>query len=759
MVDTAQAQEKSYDLHSLGWKSFQDLCLTIISEVLGQTVQMFSPSKDAGRDGAFHGTWNAEKGTGTSGSFTVQCKFTTKRDIFISMRSLSDELTKARRLAFQGLADNYILMTNYGVSGSAEAQIRKSFLEIPKMRDFSLLGSEWITQKIRESSRLRMLVPRVYGLGDLSQILDERAYTQAQEILSSMRENISKIVITDAYRKSATALINHGFVLLLGEPAAGKSTIAACLALGALDSWGCSTMMIRDADDFQRHWNPHEPRQFFWVDDAFGTTQYQRTSAYQWNRVFPHMQAAIKRGTCILFTSRDYIYRAALSDLKIHAFPLLRESQIVINVHELSISEKEQILYNHIKLGDQDLSFRTRIKPYLPSVAASQRFLPEVARRLGSRVFTKRLSIDTNSMMEFVERPLSFLVDVMRSLDTDSRSALALIFMHGGSLVSPISLEVDDEKALELLGTSLAAVRESLKNMGGTLTQLVYVGGIPKWVFKHPTIGDALATIVAEDPELLDIYLAGTSTERLLHEVTCGDLQYEGVRVVISSNRYNAFMKRLDCVVNYDSVLYFLASRCERTFIKTYIDFHKDLFGKVCNPRPYIGATPNAAVVARLHELGLLPEQWRVSFVAGVEELAIEIPDADFLNIVKIRQVFRESEITKIINRFFDEVLAKFSLMIDDWESNYNPSRESPEQYYEPLKDALESFAEELVTRDIRSDSVGVALSKVEESIQHLNERYYEPDYDEDREIEDRGHEPDELSMERARSIFDDIDE
>ena len=31
-----------------------------------------------------------------------------------------------------------------------------------------------------ESKRLRMLVPRVYGLGDLSQILDDRAYKQAK---------------------------------------------------------------------------------------------------------------------------------------------------------------------------------------------------------------------------------------------------------------------------------------------------------------------------------------------------------------------------------------------------------------------------------------------------------------------------------------------------------------------------------------------------------------------------------------------------
>lgn len=50
-----------------------------------------------------------------------------------------------------------------------------------------------------------MLVPRVYGLGDLSQILDKRAYTQARAILESLREDLAKVVVTDAYRRAPCA--------------------------------------------------------------------------------------------------------------------------------------------------------------------------------------------------------------------------------------------------------------------------------------------------------------------------------------------------------------------------------------------------------------------------------------------------------------------------------------------------------------------------------------------------------------------------
>jgi hypothetical protein len=389
----SQAGLVNYELHTLGWKAFQDLCATITGEIWGQTVQVFLDSRDGGRDGAFSGEWRPKGGEAFHGAFTVQCKFTSKRDKQLELSSLKDELTKARRLAERGLAANYILMTNAHVTGVADEELRAEFLSVPGVERSVAYGAEWISRTIRESPRLRMLVPRVYGLGDLSQILDERAYHQAREILSALGDDLAKFVITDAFRKSAKALVEHGFVLLLGEPASGKSTIAAALAVGALDVWDCSTLKIRDADDFVKHWNPNEPKQFFWVDDAFGATQFDWSSAAAWNRVFPHMSAAIRRGARILFTSRDYIYRSARQHLKVSAFPVMSESQVVIQVESLTKQEREQILYNHIRLGTQPTSFRKRVKPHLPYVAAHPRFVPEIARRLGNPIFTKGLAL------------------------------------------------------------------------------------------------------------------------------------------------------------------------------------------------------------------------------------------------------------------------------------------------------------------------------------------------------------------------------
>jgi len=755
---TSQSNSVNFELHSLGWKAFQDLCSTIIGEVLGQTIEIFSPSRDGGRDGAFYGFWEPTQREAIAGPFTVQCKFTSKREKSLSLTGLGDELEKAQRLAGQGFATNYILMTNHQVSGAAYEKIHNSFLAIDGIEHFLLFGCEWITLKILESPRLRMLVPRVYGLGDLSQILDTRAYSQAQDILSAMGGELAKFVVTDVYQKSVKALLDHNFVLLLGEPASGKTTIAASLAIGAIDIWRCSTLKIRSPDEFVKHWNTGE-HQFFWVDDAFGTTQYQRSLANGWNGVFPHMSAAIRKGARILFTSRDYIYRAAQEDLKINTFPVMGESQVVINVQELSKSEKEQILYNHIKLGNQPIEFRSHIKTYLPTIAESPSFLPEVARRLGDQFFTKSIVIEEECVIEFFEKPLQFLVDVLRSIDPKCRAAIALIFMYGGALESPISLTNEAKKALDRLGATLADVSSALTFINGSLVKYVQSGAQSKWTFKHPTIGDAFATIVAEDPELLDIYLAGTRPEKLIEEVVCGGVQLEGAKVIVPESRYDSLIHKIE-KLQPEQIYTFLASRCNEIFLRRYLEYDTSIIKNISSPHSYLSALPQVSLLSRLHEFQLLPEEWRQNFVVTVTDLAIETPDADFLKYEYIRNMFKKEEISQILKTVWEKLLPNLSEIIESWESGYKGRFEDTDDWFDPLIDALEVFLNEFPDDNAVIDLIDEAKSEIDSSKEYLRDKYLEHyldldyEYDDD-EIYSKPH----IDINTSeRSIFDDID-
>jgi hypothetical protein len=566
-----------------------------------------------------------------------------------------------------------------------------------------------------------------------------------------MADDLSKFVITSPHRKSAKALVEHGFVLLLGEAASGKSTIAASLALGAIDIWGCSTLKLRDANEFRKHWNPREPKQFFWIDDAFGTTQYVRSTADNWNASLPHLQSAIRTGARILFTSRDYVFKSALHDLKLSAFPLFQNAQVLIDVHRLTQDEREQMLYNHLKLGNQRASFKTAIRPYLAGVAANERFLPEIARRFGDKLFTRELSINPTTVKKFVEEPRRFLEETLQSLDPESKAAIALIFMNGGLLKSPLALRKNERRALELMGGTLSGVRQALSALNGSIVKFVRTEDQSVWTYKHPTVADAFSSIVADDPELLDVYLQGTPVETLVNEVIAGEVEVVGAKVIIGRRLYGELTARLLSLKKLAPIYYFLAVRSGKSFLKFFTQRQPEIFDRLANQN--VTYQYQNELLIKLFEVGLLPEENRRLFVQRLADAAVETPDADFLT-KRIRRLFRRSELQGIIERIRADLLPVLSDTIREWELN-RYSSDDLQDHFAPLLETLERFVDEY-PGDIQ------AHRQLENAIDRINALIEESQDDTERES-DGGYIYDESdsvleSEGETRDIFDDVD-
>ncbi len=753
-MSTVQSNETTYELHSLGWKAFQNLSSTIVAEIWGQTIQTFFDSNDGGRDGAFHGQWITNNNELFSGSFTVQCKFTSKPDKVIKLSDLSDEFIKAERLAKMGLSDNYFIFTNAKLLGTNDVLIRNKFESIPELKKCSIYGQERICQIIHESSRLRMLVPRVYGLGDLSQILDERAYDQAREILSSLGDDLSKFIITEPFRQSAHALIKHGFVLLLGEAMCGKSTIAAALAMGALDEWNCSTIKIRDADDFVKHRNPHE-KQLFWVDDAFGPTQIDWSSAINWSKTFPHVNAAIHAGAKVIFTSRDYIYKSAKKYLKESALPVMKESQVVIHVENLTKEEREQILYNHIKLGTQKKPYKEKIKPFLPNVVSHKKFSPEISRRLGNPLFTKDLEISGYGLDNFVNNPLELLCEVINTMDDSNRSALALVFMRGGALPSPLSITPAEEQAIARIGGTVGDATKGLESLNGSLLLIHVKDGDYYWHFKHPTIRDAFATIVASNQNLMDIYLTGAPLDKLFSEISCGNVGMQGVSVIVPVNQYDIVIERIKQLditkwFNKSTLYRFLSYRCDKRFLTKFIDKFPDFISKL-TVYSYIYAVSDVDVLVRLKEFDLLPEEERIRAISSIKELAISTPDSGFLS-DNLKTLISPDELSDILRSVKSSLLPNLNDTISSWRDNYDREEES-DVYFGELKSALDDYKSVFEEDTVAVKQIDDAIKRIDELIAELKDEYM-PDSEES--LWNKNDGPTQSSSDR--SIFDDVD-
>jgi hypothetical protein len=453
-----------------------------------------------------------------------------------------------------------------------------------------------------------------------------------------------------------------------------------------------------------------------------------------------------------LLTSRTYIWRAAYRDLKTSAFPLFDQSQVVIDVQGLQPSEKAQILYNHIKLGDQTADLRTQIKPFLADVAADPGFLPETARRLGSKFFTTGLKLDRASALDLTRRPVEFLRDVLRNLDRSAAGAVALLFMHGGRVASPIESDERMDVIGELLGVTAADLRQALETLRGSIVLLIDKPEGQFWTFKHPTIADAYASLVADSPELTEIYLRGAQYDKLLNEITCGAVAIEGAAVGVPARLYPILLNRIASRSIDYRTRYFLAQRCDRDFLASAIERIPTLLDMQVTP--FMAYSSETQVLARLHEFGLLPEDRRRKFVDNVAGLTITIPDGAVLRDDGLRSLFTENEFVELKSRIREEVVERLSGIISEWESDC-PADDDPESYFDELESMLGSVEDVFDDEPDVARHVAEGRQKIKIAIDSLNEDRPEP-------ISSKIETPTgqaTRSADQISAIFDDLDE
>ena len=520
--------------------------------------------------------------------------------------------------------------------------------------------------------------------------------------------------------------------------------------MAALDKLNASILKLDDPDTMTERWNPDEPSQFLWLDDAFGVTQYEDVLVHRWNHVLPQIKAMLRRGAKIVMTSRDYIYNRARNDLKDTAFPLLKESQVVIDVHDLSAEEKRQILYNHLKLE---------------SVAIHPRFIPETARRLSDSLFTKNLFVNPHYLGQFIEKREQLLHEVLQALDRDSKAALALIYMRNDRLPSPVDLQPSETEALSRLGSDLGGCVASLDALTGSLVLHSHASGESLWRFKHPTIGDAYAEVLVQSPELLGIYIQGSMPERLMNQVTCGDVGIEKA-VIVPKLLFSLMLTKPQSFshsVMYKSVTFsvwggrwalygFLARRCSKEFLSLYLEHNSEILDRVSNPGLFLDTVQEVPLARRLHECSLLPESNRRKFVETVSNYAALGEDVKALDDQGIQSLFEDDEFDALRHRVQLELLPRLDDVRLECESNHDLSGEQPEEYMQQLLATFDTLKkcfgdDESVTRIIDRET------------QRANEWIAENTTEEaERSSRELGDVEGPEQPRSPRSIFDDID-
>ncbi len=597
----------------------------------------------------------------------------------------------------KGLCHFYLLFTNQHLA-AGEAEKATSALLAAGVKRPHLLGYELICELLEEEKSLRALVPRLYGLGDLTEILDERAYIQASAILATMHDDLARLVPVRAHSLAFQALQERGFAFLVGRPGSGKTSIAASLMVAAIDASRVRPIVISGFEDISASWNPNTNDQIIWLDDAFGAQQFDQRTADSFNRSILTIRAALKNGTRFLFTSRDYIFNAARPHLKTSMLPGWDDGQVVIRVEDFSKEEREQILYNHLRLGRQPVSTLRQLNPdRLEAIAAHQNFLPELARRMAEPQFTRSLHpLTGESLLDFVARPDEYLFEVLEGLDNGSRAALGLVHMRGGRLATPFTASDDESEFLDRIGSTASGVRKALADLEGSFLRLTCDDSHREWRFQHPSLSDAFREWLKNKPELLEDYVSSSPIEDLLRTIVCGKVEVERA-LVVPESLFKLVGRRLATAGKHtrdwpfwarDSVLSFLTWRTNDEFLRYYTSLEPTVVTKAFQFTLMLNTcTERRDLALRLLATGIATEEHRRVGVEQLTEHALAFDDPSFVADEEWLRLFSHEQLATLDQAIRTRLLPRLSsLAVDSLHRSDPPDYESVRSSLEALR-------------------------------------------------------------------------
>ncbi|HEV7668750.1 MAG TPA: hypothetical protein VGS22_09515 [Thermoanaerobaculia bacterium] len=669
------------------------------------------------------------------GEFIIQCKHTSISHDSLTEKDLAKEILKISLFAAKEPC-HYILMTNRQVSAPGELEIRQAFEAVPGVKSCLVLSETWIEDTLDAHPRLLRLVPRLYGIGDLSQILSFTIQQQTAAVLEDLEGPLRTYVPTDSYRRAEYALSDHGFVVLVGPPASGKSAIAAnlCMVNLAQDE-GVRILRIEHADQFTSTWSPGDAHTIYWVDDVFGETTLDEGRLREWSVALDKIEAARKRQGRIIFCTRDYILAAAEQKLKINKADLINDARVRVDVTTLSDVEKEAILYNHIKEGNIDRDQKKGIKEFLLTLAHLPSFSPELARRLGSRRFHEGLVYESKALRDFFDRPVQHFRDVIHGLARAETAALAVCLLSGNAVPDPIPDDALADAVLATYAVSMPQVRDAMEILEGSLVKRVRQNTTQTWQLHHPSMVEALQEELASKSSQLVLYLQSARLRTIFRDTTTVESPSNSRLVFIPETVYRLLVERLfGAGSDYiGAIADYLGSRASDSFLLAVDGYSTDLVDRCLDLEPDPdGSDGGAKLVVRLVRIGggeLLGDRRKETLI---EALKSSIDDYGWLGFLDINGIYEA--IPDFVSEFVEREMSSGFRSIEtsyDW---YSQDLSSKDQVYSAVESIYAHAARLRIGLEITghwSDSIQAILEERRRVFERRLDDYEVDDYDE----------------------------
>jgi hypothetical protein len=311
-----------------------------------------------------------------------------------------------------------------------------------------------------------------------------------------------------------------------------------------------------------------------------------------------------------------------------------------------------------------------------------------------------------------------------KALSPEGRAAIALIFLNGGTVRSPVPLD-KLTVAASAFGAESARTRSELEALNGSILNLAEDEDGPYWTYRHPTVGDAFASHVAKSPELVDLYLRGAKPETIISEVVCAGIKVRGAPVVVPTSLNKLLVGRIASLSTI-SLVSFISYRSNSAVTKMLLKQRPDLRKRIEWVASPLRDDLDVKFVLALSRRGLLTEQERLHFVEAVRRSAVDDADDSFIEVDEIRNLLEPQEYEDILlearDTWMNDINSHVRKMQREWDNQY-----SPDEYFDRFSTSVGSFAAALGNQ-VDEQAIAATLHKsVSRAISQMFSEYEEP--------------------------------
>lgn len=156
---------RDFRLYELSDDDFEDLCVKISVDWLGEGVTPFAPGPDGGRDGKFTGTANSFPSSSEplNGKVVLQAKHAASPIASYSDKSFqrtlkNEEYPRIKKLVEDEMCEHYILFANRKLTGGAEKKIHGELMALG-LHSAHIIGAERLNLELENKPNLASSLP------------------------------------------------------------------------------------------------------------------------------------------------------------------------------------------------------------------------------------------------------------------------------------------------------------------------------------------------------------------------------------------------------------------------------------------------------------------------------------------------------------------------------------------------------------------------------------------------------------------------